>query len=202
MSFQLYLRKSPVPEIDRIWNTRHNQPPYSRKRTFWIEDFCRLRRSCRSASQTRIGEIAGAASAAGWPDRIRYIRLQSSKKLSRRLRRPLQMSFGHRPPSTVLHSPACPTSLGALEGSRRTKSLIHILTVGQGGLYWTVEVELELETPKNQPPQAGTPPSLCLAAKGCIEPHQASQRRPQRRRCSIFEPAMPIGTNDANEKHS
>jgi hypothetical protein len=40
-----------------------------------------------------------------------------------------------------------------------------------------------------------------FAANGCAEPYRASQRSPQRRCRSIFEPAMPIGTKDTTDKN-
>jgi hypothetical protein len=49
---------------------------------------------------------------------------------------------------------------------------------------------------------AGGELRFVFAARGCIEPHRASQMLPQRWRLHPFEPAVTIGTNDTNDKNS
>jgi hypothetical protein len=170
--------------------------------------FCRLRRSCRSAALARIGKIAGAADASGWPDRVRYTILLRSKGGGSARGGQWKGVSSSRSTSTVLHSPACPTSLGGESktspGAKTLQSFDLHIPMHQGRSDKRgCEGRLRSARGRNSLATAaeGGDSSLRLAAKWCTESYRGSQHCPQRRRSSLYETAMPIGTKNITEKN-
>jgi hypothetical protein len=175
-----------------------------------------LRRSCRLAALARIGEGAGAASAAGWPDRIRCTLLQrregrvatcgggffgvsSTSSTSLRLSSASKTAVARQPTSsdrwagkseTLFSTPNCgiasPQSWRN-KGGRTSGGCLATVEVGP----WT-----KLKCSGRRRRRLG----FLFAARGCIESYRASRRRSQRLRPSIFESAMMFGMNDGNER--
>ena len=113
-----------------------------------------MRSSCRPASVARIRKRVVASNTAGWPVKVRDILLQT-ENLSSRLRRPALRSFGHGPTSTAKSRPIV-RPRPQIHGGRLASIPNQ---VGQAGAVRTVEVELEFETPQQQPRLAATPSS-------------------------------------------
>jgi hypothetical protein len=188
------------------------------------EYFYRFNRSCRSASPARIGAIAGAANASGWPDRIRFTLLQPSKvkavkrRLSSRLRRWILRRFEPkldlnrhktarlvRPVTDESKTPSGACSIADF----RSRRAVAATEVGQAAaalrrLSSTLssdEARSSLSSKLKCNGRRSWRLRFNFAAKGCTETYQAGPMRWQRRRSPLFEPAMLIGTKNTTDRN-
>jgi hypothetical protein len=137
------------------------------------EEMFRSRRLCRSARWARIGNTADAAKTAGWPAEVRRGILQAERECP---------AFGggcfgvsrSSAPSTVLHSPACPTSLRIKKGPR-SRMPSGGRTSGRDGRLWVGpwpklhgihrrRRQSRISLRRKMPPQTSTDQPMALAA--------------------------------------